>query len=298
MYNTLISLCARKGELHRAEWWLGRMLELGAKADVASYSAVVHACAKSSDIPRAESWVKRMQEEGVTPNVVTYNSVINACARCAKAERAEYWFDQMKAKEVAPGILTYNSMINACAKAGDVVGAEKWLKAIKAAGLEPDGVSYSTVVHACSSAQEPMRAEQCLVELRAASPKSLSDDQPVAFCYNSVVQAWARRGDAARASKWMTIACDMHMEVTAASFGSLITALQKAGNQEEAQQWANSMEMRGLQGPRSTNSRETHAPRQQANRTPTAQSGLSTASFGTLAPHGRAGATRRPARVS
>ena len=54
-YNALISACARKGDVDRAEFWLKKLLKSTAQADVASYSSVIHACAKANSLRRAEA---------------------------------------------------------------------------------------------------------------------------------------------------------------------------------------------------------------------------------------------------
>ena len=54
-YNALISACARKGDVDRAEFWLKKLLKSNAQADVASYSSVIHACAKANSLRRAEA---------------------------------------------------------------------------------------------------------------------------------------------------------------------------------------------------------------------------------------------------
>ncbi|CAJ1358005.1 unnamed protein product [Effrenium voratum] len=113
-YNALISACAKKGEVDRAEFWLKRMLKSSTQADVASYSSVIHACAKANDLQRAEAWIEQMERDGVQANVVTYNSAINACARCGDVKRAEHWFHKMVKQGIQPGVLTFNSMVNAC----------------------------------------------------------------------------------------------------------------------------------------------------------------------------------------
>jgi pentatricopeptide repeat protein len=57
MYNALISACAKRGEVERAEKWLEHMIKAGVSVDVVTYSTVIHACAKSSDLTRAEQWM-------------------------------------------------------------------------------------------------------------------------------------------------------------------------------------------------------------------------------------------------
>lgn len=65
LYNALISACAKRGDLQRAEFWLNRMVTHSLGADVVSYSTVINACAKCNDLRGAEAWFKKMGQEGV-----------------------------------------------------------------------------------------------------------------------------------------------------------------------------------------------------------------------------------------
>ncbi len=55
--------------------------------DVITYNTVISACAKRGDMERLERWLARMEEENVVPNAITYTSVISACAKGGDVER-------------------------------------------------------------------------------------------------------------------------------------------------------------------------------------------------------------------
>lgn len=259
MYNAVISAYAQKAEVRRAEYWLEKMCEAAAGADVASYSAVIHACAKANDVKRAELWVEKMQEAGVEANMVTYNSVINACARTADADRAEAWLQRMEARGVSPGVLTFNSLINACTKANHVDRAEKWLEGMRSRNLTPDVVSYSTVIHACTQSSAPDRAEKWLERMMSETCPAASlsghrgqkSRQPSAFCLNSVVQAFARTGNGPKAAKWMQVVLQDGVEANPASFCAVVSAFVRSGDLEEAESWLARMLAEGFPVPRS-----------------------------------------------
>jgi len=238
-FNALISACSRKGDMERAEYWLNRMLEGTAEADVASFSSVIHACAKANNLERAEAWFKKMEKAGVQANIVTYNSVINACARCGNAVRAEHWFQKMVTQGIQPGVLTFNSLVNACAKAPDIVKAEHWLQEMPKHGVKPDDVTYSTVIHVCGNEQDPARAGKWLEKLKQMLAET--NKKPSSFCYNSVAQAWSRAGSPDQAARLLKEAESFNIEITPASLTSITNAFTWAKRQQEANAWSAKM---------------------------------------------------------
>merc|ERR1719162_529495 len=78
-------------------------------------------------------------------------------------------------------------------------------------------------------------------------------DQTTAFCYNSVVQAWARAGNPDRGAHWLSTGLAEGMQMTAVSFNGVIDAYAKEKNSTEAEHWKRSLVDAGvsLAAPRS-----------------------------------------------
>ena len=59
-YNAMIDVCAKAGDISKAETWLQKMSDAGHKPDEISYNAVIDACSKAKDINSAEQWFKNL----------------------------------------------------------------------------------------------------------------------------------------------------------------------------------------------------------------------------------------------
>ena len=102
-----------------------------------TYNALLDVCARSGQIARAEPLLKQMADQGLAPSVITYSTVIKAyCAsnqleqafklfeagvfnKITKVQSGSGWFQEMKHNtELDPDEVTFNTLLDGCARYG------------------------------------------------------------------------------------------------------------------------------------------------------------------------------------
>ena len=127
-YYRSLQAAAKAADVSAAEAAMRRMREAGITPSIACYGTLVGVCAKTGDVARAESWLETLAGSGLgNPNVICVNMVISACAKHGQVERAAAWLQRMHSLGVEPDVMSYNAVIDACARSGEVNRAEEWL---------------------------------------------------------------------------------------------------------------------------------------------------------------------------
>jgi len=197
-YGTLISVCAKIGDVAGAEHWLEALIACGiGMPNAICVNITISACAKSGNVAKAEEWFARMQELGVQADVMSFNAVIDACARVSDYDRAEMWLNKMSKAGIPPNVVSYSSVLHACAKVGAADRAERWLKRMSAEGVEPNVICYNSIVHACSKAGESERASQWINHMLALGIA------PTVNSYSTIIDRLAKSGDIEAAEMWL-----------------------------------------------------------------------------------------------
>ena len=103
-----------------------------------TYNALLDVCARSGQIARAEPLLKQMADQGLSPSVITYSTVIKAyCAsnqleqafklfeagvfngKITKVQSGYSWFQEMKRHtDLDPDEVTFNTLLDGCARYG------------------------------------------------------------------------------------------------------------------------------------------------------------------------------------
>ena len=103
-----------------------------------TYNALLDVCARSGQIARAEPLLKQMADQGLAPSVITYSTVIKAyCAsnqleqafklfeagvfsrKITKVQSGYSWFQEMKRHtDLDPDEVTFNTLLDGCARYG------------------------------------------------------------------------------------------------------------------------------------------------------------------------------------
>jgi len=143
-----------------------------------------------------------------------------------------------------PDVVSYNFLIHACAKKGDFRGAEKWLQQLESKGFKGTNCSYNLVLDACAKAGTWTAAESCEQWLERMLDKCVETN---VVSYASVVHAWARRGEQARAEMWMKRMIDSGIEPDEVAYNSMIHACSVCGNPAGAEWWMQDMQDRGIE---------------------------------------------------
>merc|ERR1719157_247661 len=112
------------------------------------YVAAVRVCARAGNVCRAEHWMKRMEAEGVEVDASSYSTVIRACAEGSYLARAGYWLDRMRKAHMKPSVGTVRALLYALRQHGGDLGS---LAAnIEAAHYDISG-AFDTVIKVCAT---------------------------------------------------------------------------------------------------------------------------------------------------
>lgn len=150
-FNTMIKVCALKGDLLRAEGLIQKMKEAGVAPSVTSYNSVLRCCVRVDQVERAEAVVREMEGAGIKANHVTYNTLINMCASRHDRVRAEYWASVMQAAGVTPTEITYATLCKVYARFGLISQVERLMQIAEASGLAINEFFYASLIIACGA---------------------------------------------------------------------------------------------------------------------------------------------------
>lgn len=98
------------------------------------------------------------------------------------------------------GMGTIAAQLRACAHSGDVERAESLVEVV--GRRDPANLTvgmYNSVIHACVASNDPDRAESNFQRMRAYGLT------PDVVTFNSLINAFASTGDAARAEEWLMV---------------------------------------------------------------------------------------------
>mmetsp|Transcript_9088 Transcript_9088/g.26796 ORF Transcript_9088/g.26796 Transcript_9088/m.26796 type:complete len:798 (-) Transcript_9088:90-2483(-) len=188
VFNILIDLHAKNGQLHDAELAMSNVYSSGLQPDVKSFTCLINDCAAARACDRAEHWFSRMRESHVEPSATTYSVAMKVFLQSDHVEKAKDWFNSAKeAGKLQPasfhifakhysergdvrrtrqwlenignfqrdfrwGKRDYGYMLNAHASAGDLDGARMWFSKMEKAGLGLNTLDYSNLLKACAKA--------------------------------------------------------------------------------------------------------------------------------------------------
>ena len=86
------------------------MNELNVAKTLVAYNTVISACARAGEVGMAKSLLTRMRKDGIRPNVISFNSVISACASTSRWRDALTVLDLCyREPGVSPDIYTYTN---------------------------------------------------------------------------------------------------------------------------------------------------------------------------------------------
>ncbi len=260
-FNSVLTACARAGELGVALRLLDGMAPAGVSPDVFSYTAVLTGCAAATppDVRTAEALLERMGAEGVKPSVVSYGAVAQAHANAGSWREAVLLLDAMERADppVAPNAVVMCTLISACGNAGEWRVAIDLLHGMEARyGVAPDTECRNAAIHACARGRQWELAlreldalgdratlksygatlaalskcgrwEECLQLLRRMEDNGLRPSVP---CYTAAISACGNAGEwAAAAGLWRELRARRELSADWLSLAATLDACYAAG---------------------------------------------------------------------
>lgn len=194
--GALVVAACRKGELRRAEEWLGRLAAAGAEPNCFAYGALVSAAGRRHGLREAEAWMERGRHSSIVPDIVMYGAVIDAAARAGNLQAGRRWLARAQEAKIKPNMVVYGSLMHAAAKRGQLTAAEQLFQEVRGLQLQPDIIAFGTLVNAAAKRRDVAAAGHWFCQ--ACSAGIVPDD----YILTSVLRAAARSGDAAVIAEW------------------------------------------------------------------------------------------------
>ena len=187
------------------------------KPDVSNYNQLLMSLNSKHEgfEHQAEALLKEMKRRNVKPNAKTYFSALALLARAGRGKEAQEILEAAIQEyldgnnDIRPSNVWFNSVMDAWAKsrspdAPNRAGAvlSKMLELSDQLKTRPDVISYNILIDCWAKSSQKDAASRAEAVLRDLQEKRISGAQnlvPNAFSYTSVINAWARQGDASRA---------------------------------------------------------------------------------------------------
>ncbi|KAF3786688.1 Pentatricopeptide repeat-containing protein [Nymphaea thermarum] len=176
--TTVLSVCARVGELDTGEWIreyiqrkgvalnyivgaalvdmyskCGRIksaeevFELSPKCDVSVWNAMIGGLAMHGRANNAFELFNQMLNVQIEPDAITFLSMLNACSHAGLVERGQTYFDTMRSEYlIVPQIEHYGAMVDLLGRAGRV---DEAYNLIKSMNIQADAVIWRALLGAC-----------------------------------------------------------------------------------------------------------------------------------------------------
>ncbi|KAF7845449.1 pentatricopeptide repeat-containing protein [Senna tora] len=188
MYNTVISLFCKKGDMKMAESLIREMAFRNLYPDMITYMTMIQGFCDVGRPEDAYSMLKDMRAQGCSPNSVVYTALLNGLCRFRSMERAMELWEEMKKENgnCSPNVITYTSLIQSFCKNGKWTEALDILDRMKELNCSANHVTVSTLIDSLC-AEGHVDEAYSLID-KFVGHHGVSYD----VCYNSLVIALIR----------------------------------------------------------------------------------------------------------
>ncbi|KAL2329407.1 hypothetical protein Fmac_022834 [Flemingia macrophylla] len=147
MYNVVIRLCCKTGDIQMAEKLMREMSSNGLCPDLITYMAIVEGFCNAGRSEDVYPVLKLMRVHGCSPNSVILSAILNGFCRSGSMVRALEMLDEMeKSGDCSPNVVTYTSVIQSFCKRGQWSEAFDILDRMRALGCNANHVTVFTFV--------------------------------------------------------------------------------------------------------------------------------------------------------
>lgn len=219
--------------------------------DTVSYNSVLKAWKEEENPDKAYELLQDMlqhQTEDMQVDVISLNTVILAFAKAGEFAQAEDLLRQMQDRDDLPDpdVITYNSVLYSFCVSDDptaAIQAENLLREMMASKgkVTADTTSFNTVIFAFSqqvnhkTSSAARRAQELLDHMEQLSAAGNANIDPDVYSYTTVIQAWARCGQAAEAHKTLDRMIDRGLEPNKYTYTAVLSSLAKSGDPLKAE---------------------------------------------------------------
>eukprot|EP00435_Cladocopium_sp_Y103_P014540 s2444_g3.t1 len=198
-YSSVLKSFNHQKLFHRVWDVYDEMIREKVEFSVTTYNALLDVCARSGEISRAEPLLKEMAAQGITPNIITYGTVIKAYCSANRLDQAFEVFSDMQANtDLHPDEVTYNTLLDGCARYGSFERGLEVLADMKKAKVPPSNYTLSVIAKLANRSKKPKLAFQMVEELRQEFHIKLN-----MHVYNNLIQAATCDNDSFKAQEGM-----------------------------------------------------------------------------------------------
>ena len=164
-----------------------------------AYTSLMSCCAKIGDVEQAKRFLKCMQHDGVEANQYILTAFIATCSKAKNYEDALTMFDYMRSCPDTdhdckrPNRYTYEALILAAGNAGCLDDAFEIFSDMVEDHYQPDASSYAKLILACGLCGDLERGEMCIEHFKQCGLQKTS------FFYHSMIDLYSRCGQLEKA---------------------------------------------------------------------------------------------------
>jgi pentatricopeptide repeat protein len=142
IWNALIDIYAKCGDIDRARWMFDRM----ANRNVVSWNSIISGYVKNGQPEKCIELFHEMKIWGLKPDQVTISNVLGAYLQCGYVDEASKIFSEIKGKDK----ICWTTMIVGYSQNGREEDALMLFGAMLLANVRPDSFTISSVVSSCA----------------------------------------------------------------------------------------------------------------------------------------------------
>lgn len=166
-YSSVLKSFNHQKRFHRVWEVYEEMIKQKVEFSVTTYNALLDVCARSGEISRAEPLLKDMADQGVSPNIITYGTVIKAYCSANRLDQAFAVLEEMqKSTSLHPDEVTYNTLLDGCARYGLFDRGLEVLADMRRAGVPPSNYTLSVIAKLANRSKKSKKAFEMVDTLR------------------------------------------------------------------------------------------------------------------------------------
>jgi len=229
--------CAvRAGRHHFVEALLDDMVEQGVPRPLTLYESAMKQLAGQKQYHLALSMYDRLRADGFWPSPVTCSCLIVFAAEVGELQRAVEFFESLSAT-TTPSIRAYMTVLRVHSKRQDFPSSLATFRDMQKRCSRVDSLALNVVLATGVTADQLQVVEDLVKEADATTPP-MADT----VSYNTLMKAYAQRGDAQGAAKALASMKARKLKPNAITYNTAMDATIRGGKPQEA--WSILKEMR------------------------------------------------------
>ncbi|OAY71879.1 Pentatricopeptide repeat-containing protein, chloroplastic, partial [Ananas comosus] len=225
VFNPLIYVCAKRGNVDWGTKWFNSMLERGVEPNVSTIGMLMNLYQKSSDLSQAEYTFSLMRSYKLKC-VNAYSSMITIYTRSGLYAKSEEIINLMRRDEVIPNLENWLVQLNAYSQQGKLEEAEAILKSMIEARISPNIVAYNTLITGYGKISNANAAKSIFQQLECIG---LVPDETT---YRSMIEGFGRADNYKEAMFYYEELKRLGFHPSSSNFSTIINLQARHGDEE------------------------------------------------------------------